>query len=117
MPAPLRELLNYLNLLFNSSYNTVLCNLYMNGESSIGWHSDNEPELGNQPSVVSLSLGAPRVFSLRQIANRAVQRHVVLKSGSLLVMLGDTQLRWQHAILPSGSLSARINITFRQIVA
>lgn len=99
-------------------YNSVLLNLYRDEQDGMGWHSDNEPELGPQPVIASLSLGATRMFRLRH-RNRKTAKPVALPltDGSLLIMAGDTQRCWRHAIdkehEPTG---ARINLTFRTIL-
>lgn len=98
-------------------FNSVLLNLYRNERDGVGWHSDNERELGPMPVIASLSFGATRVFRLRHKKN--VQRPIAidLTDGSLLIMAGATQRCWHHAILkeslPKGP---RINLTFRTIV-
>lgn len=101
-------------------FNSVLANLYRDGQDSMGWHSDNEPELGAQPVIASLSLGAVRRFRLR--AKRGEEkRHVQvveLGHGSLLRMAGDTQHLYVHD-LPKTKVAVgpRINLTFRQVHA
>jgi len=94
----------------------VLLNLYRGGRDSMGWHSDDEPELGAEPVIASLSLGATRDFSLRQKKPGAQKIKMALPSGSLLVMSGRLQHCWQHQLpktqLPVGE---RINLTFRLI--
>lgn len=95
--------------------NAVLANLYRDGNDKMGWHSDNEPELGEQPVIASVSLGAERDFLLR---HRKLQDKfkLTLKHGSLLVMCGDTQRYWQHSLPVRKKVSARrINLTFRRL--
>jgi alkylated DNA repair dioxygenase AlkB len=98
-------------------YNSVLLNLYRDQHDSMGWHSDNEPELGEAPDIASLSLGDTRefLFKSRTDKTQGIKR-IALPHGSLLVMRGDTQKNWLHAIhkqrAPSGS---RVNLTFRLI--
>jgi len=97
------------------SFNGVLLNSYRTGEDGMGWHQDNEPELGREPVIASLSLGAPRRFSIR--AKTATARwDLTLEPGSLLLMHGRSQVDFQHS-LPKTRLSVaqRINLTFRQI--
>ena len=101
-------------------FNSVLLNLYRDGRDSMGWHSDDEPELGREPIIASLSLGECRPFVLRhKRGGKGKDRQklkIVLNSGSLLVMSGRLQEYWQHQIpktrLPVGE---RINLTFRLI--
>jgi len=96
--------------------NSALSNLYRNGRDSVSWHADDEPEFGPQPVIASASLGAPRRFVLRH-RQTGEQVRVELPHGSLLVMAGDCQHCWQHAIpKTSRAVAPRINLTFRRIV-
>lgn len=100
-------------------FNSVLANLYRDGQDAMGWHSDDEPELGPQPVIASVSLGAERRFCMRPRAKDAPRRAVQgieLPHGSLLRMAGETQRNYQHA-LPRAKAAAgpRINLTFRWI--
>ncbi len=98
------------------SLNGVLLNLYRDGQDAMGWHSDDEPELGPEPLVVSLSLGATRRFDLRRTGNSRIEHSLELEHGSLLVMSGPTQHHWQHQIARTRKvLTPRLNLTFRQI--
>ncbi len=99
------------------SFNSVLVNLYRDGKDKIGWHSDDEPELGDRPTIASVSLGADREFYFRSKAPEGPKASLVLSHGSLLVMSGDTQKNWQHC-LPSRSNvdGPRINLTFRTLI-
>jgi alkylated DNA repair dioxygenase AlkB len=101
-----------------SSFNSVLLNYYRDHHDSIGFHSDDEPELGKQPVIASLSLGEERTFILKHKKSRAAKPvHLRLASGSLLVMRGDTQHCWRHGILKeSRPCGPRINLTFRTII-
>lgn len=94
--------------------NSVLANLYRSGGDAMGWHADAEPELGPEPVIASLSLGAPRRFVLRHRA-RGLKHALVLEPGSLLLMRGPTQAHWQHALPRARSSGPRINLTFRRI--
>ena len=96
--------------------NSVLANLYRNGQDSMGWHSDDEPELGPEPTIASISLGAPRRFVLRHKHKAAPAVELVLEHGSLLVMSGTTQTFWKHAVpKTTAPVGPRINLTFRTI--
>ena len=96
-------------------FNCVLANFYRSGADSMGWHSDDEPELGTNPLIASISLGAPRRFCLRH-KSLPEKAELVLSSGSLLVMAGTTQKNWQHALPKMASVGTpRVNLTFRQI--
>lgn len=112
--AALRDdLLRRLGVRFDS----VLANLYRDGRDSMGWHSDDEAELGPEPLIASLSFGAPRTFRLRSRATREAALSLELAHGSLLVMAGGTQRHYQHALPRRARVAApRINLTFRRIV-
>jgi alkylated DNA repair dioxygenase AlkB len=97
-------------------FNSVLCNLYLDGQQSMGWHSDNEPELGEQPLIASLSLGASRYFDFRRKAGQQKFQRVELNAGDLLVMEGAFQQHWQHRVPRQSRVEqARINLTFRSV--
>jgi alkylated DNA repair dioxygenase AlkB len=98
-------------------FNAVLLNLYRDGRDGMGWHADDEPELGPEPVIASVSLGATRRFCLRHRGRRRQKADIPLPHGSLLVMSGATQRHWVHAVpkttVPVGE---RINLTFRSVV-
>jgi len=97
-------------------FNSVLANLYRNGRDSNGWHADDEPELGSQPIIASVSLGATRDFQFkhRQLAQHSYTQE--LSSGSLLVMGGAMQAHWLHQLPKRLRVQdPRINLTFRYI--
>ena len=100
----------------NYSFNSVLVNLYRNGEDFVGWHADNEPELGQYPLIASLTLGAERQFAFRH-KKTSENGSVLLRSGTLLVMLPDFQHHWLHSIpIDSDETQGRINLTFRKVI-
>ncbi|HAQ87230.1 MAG TPA: alpha-ketoglutarate-dependent dioxygenase AlkB [Pseudomonas sp.] len=97
--------------------NGVLLNYYRDGQDAMGWHSDDERELGQQPLVVSLNLGATRRFDFRRKGASRIEYSISLEHGSLLVMSGLTQHYWQHQIARTRKVRApRLNLTFRQII-
>lgn len=98
-------------------FNSVLLNYYRSGNDSMGFHSDNERELGPQPVIASLSLGEPRVFVFKHTKRSDLDTvRVPLQSGTLLLMKGDTQKNWKHAINKERpATGGRINLTFRHI--
>ncbi|TGE20589.1 alpha-ketoglutarate-dependent dioxygenase AlkB [Hymenobacter aquaticus] len=104
-----------------ATFNSVLLNLYRAGPDSMGWHADDEPELGPAPVIASLSLGATRRFRLRPRRPLLTPHAPVsldLTSGSLLLMRGATQQHWQHAVpKTSKSVGPRLNLTFRRIIS
>jgi len=100
------------------AFNSVLLNRYRDGDDGMGWHSDNEPELGPAPVIASLSLGAGRRFLLRRRDDHAKKAEVLLDHGDLLVMGGQTQRHYQHSLPKSARpLAERLNLTFRWINA
>jgi alkylated DNA repair dioxygenase AlkB len=96
-------------------YNSVLLNYYRDGRDSMGMHSDDEPELGPEPAIASLSFGATRQFILRHKASKETLK-LPLTDGSLLFMAGTMQANWMHGINKTAKpLGPRINLTFRNI--
>lgn len=119
-PLPFTPLLDTLRSAVEAAtghtFNSVLLNYYRNERDSMGMHSDDEPELGPQPAIASLSLGAARTFILKHKYNKKTVR-VELTDGSLLLMAGETQKYWLHGINKmTRTLQARVNLTFRKIV-
>ena len=97
-------------------FNSVLANLYRDGGDGMGWHADDEPELGPRPLIASVSLGAVRGFAFRDRAQRRQRLKLDLPHGSLLLMAGQTQARYQHALPKSAKpLPPRLNLTFRWV--
>lgn len=100
----------------DEAFNGVLCNLYRDGRDSMGFHADDEPELGPEPVIASLSLGAVRRFQLRHRRDKRDRLDLDLPNGSLLLMRGPLQRRYRHAVPKEASVTgARINLTFRHI--
>jgi alkylated DNA repair dioxygenase AlkB len=94
-------------------YNAVLCNLYRNGNDSVGLHADAEPEMG--PVIASVSLGIERLFRLKG-KNGGVAFAERLPHGSLLIMAGATQKNFRHEVPKEPDITqSRINLTFRRI--
>ena len=121
-PAPLRALAANIGARCGESFNSVLLNCYRDGRDSMGYHSDDEPELGVNPRIASLSLGATRRFLItpkkRYRAEFGIDRarSLPLSHGSLLLMSGCTQHCWQHSVpRQAGIIAARLNLTFRRI--
>lgn len=117
----LQELRTSLEEATGCQFNSVLLNYYRDGLDSMGWHSDDEPELGDNPLIVSLSIGAERKFRFRardnqknMISQSPVDQ--VLENGSLLLMGRGAQKYWQHSIPKTARCSSgRLNLTFRYI--
>ncbi len=103
--------------LCQARFNSVLCNFYRNGQDSVGWHSDDEPELGAKPIIASVSFGVTRPFLLQHKKDKSLRFSVELTNASLLLMQGETQKNYRHAVLKNNKVvDARINLTFRQIL-
>ena len=97
-------------------FNSCLLNLYHSGEEGMSWHSDAEAELGKDPAIASLSLGAERKFVLKNKESKE-KISVDLEHGSLLFMCGETQKYWLHSLPKTKKVQApRINLTFRKIL-
>ena len=119
-PQPMTQTLqcieNRIYQLCNESFTTVLLNLYRDGKDSNGWHADDEAELGKNPVIASLSLGAPRFFHLRHNQDPKQRYKLLLEHGSLLLMGGETQHHWKHQVAKTAKkVGPRINLTFRKI--
>ncbi|XP_067850152.1 alpha-ketoglutarate-dependent dioxygenase alkB homolog 3 isoform X2 [Heptranchias perlo] len=106
------------------TFNSLLCNLYRNGKDSIDWHSDDEPSMGRNPIIASLSFGETRNFEMRKKPppeekgdyTYAERIRIPLNHGCLLIMEGETQKDWQHRVPKEyHDRSPRINLTFRTI--
>lgn len=118
-PAPWTPLLRTLRAAVKDAtghgFNSVLLNLYRHERDSMGMHSDDEPELGPEPAIASLSFGAKRTFILKHKHTRETVR-IDLGDGNLLLMSGKTQTNWLHGINKmTRSAGPRINLTFRNI--
>ena len=97
-------------------FTSALLNLYRDGNDSMGWHRDNEKELGRNPVIGSVSFGATRIFKLRFYEDKKISKTLDLGSGSFLLMQGETQHYWEHqAAKTNKQVGVRISITFRVI--
>jgi alkylated DNA repair dioxygenase AlkB len=100
-----------------TDFNSVLLNYYRNHRDSMGFHSDDEKELGQRPIIASVSLGEERTFILKHKTDKALKpARLKLVSGSLLLMKGETQHYWKHGIdKEARPCEPRVNLTFRHI--
>jgi alkylated DNA repair dioxygenase AlkB len=119
-PLPWTPTLDYVrdraSALTGVAFNAVLLNLYRDGRDGMGWHADDEPELGRNPVIASVSLGAERRFCLRHRRRRDLKIDLPLPHGSLLCMSGATQHHWLHALPKTRRpVGERINLTLRQV--
>ena len=97
------------------NFNSCLLNYYPSGEDGMGYHADDERELGEQPIIASLSLGATRKFVFKHKKTQD-KVELYLESGQLIVMHGETQNFWKHSITKTKKVTTgRISLTFRQI--
>jgi alkylated DNA repair dioxygenase AlkB len=112
----LREIRQAIEAVSGVAFNSVLANLYRGPRDSVAWHSDDEPELGRDPVIGSVSLGETRSFRFRHRRDRTLKYRIDLTHGSYLLMRGPTQHCWQHEVpKASGPCGPRINLTFRVI--
>lgn len=115
----IKQLLEYtlVDELKGQTFNSALVNCYRDGQDSVAWHSDDEPELGRKPLVASVSLGGGREFQLRYKRDKNDKKYAMtLSDGDLLLMCGKTQRHWQHQIPKSTHFTEeRISITYHRI--
>ncbi len=111
----LQQLKQKIEASFSCTFNSVLVNYYRNGQDYVGWHSDDEAELGPSPLIVSVSLGATRSFCFRRKKRPEVMGDILLHSGNLLIMRPEFQHYWQHSVPRDDQLHGRINLTFRYV--
>ena len=114
----LLEIKKHVEQYIKFQFNSVLLNEYPNGKVGMGWHSDDERELGIDPIIASLSFGANRDFIFKHKTDKSFENiKIHLKSGSLLLMLGSTQHHWKHSLPKRLKVrEPRINLTFRKIL-
>jgi alkylated DNA repair dioxygenase AlkB len=111
--SELLSIKNLIELKTGKLFNSCLMNLYHNGNEGMGWHQDNEQELGENPVIASLSLGAARKFSFKHIKTKQ-KIDMVLNSGTLVLMKGATQENWLHSLPKTKKIKLpRVNLTFR----
>ena len=100
----------------DTPFNSVLMNWYRNGEDYMNWHTDNEPELGKNPTIASVNFGETRDFQIRSTDDHQLKFSIPLQHGSLLIMSGAMQHFWQHAVPKRKKvIQSRFNLTFRTI--
>lgn len=101
---------------YKIEFNSVLLNYYRDGQDSIGYHSDDEKELGTNPVIASFSFGETRIFSFRHKVTKEIVK-LELQNNTFLLMAGETQSNWEHQISKTAKLkNGRINLTFRNIL-
>lgn len=114
MPNFVRELLREVSKRTEINFNSILVNLYQDGTQSMGWHADDEPELGPDVSIASLSVGAERELRFRHRHDKDLRLAISLEHGSLLMMYPPLQEYWLHELPKRRSITEpRINFSFR----
>ena len=115
---PVTEIRSRVAQLTGHQFNSVLLNYYRDGQDSVAWHADDEPELGPEPIIASVSFGAERVFQLKHKFSTDAPRHRLnLLNGSILLMSKSLQNNWLHQIPKTKSeVGPRVNLTFRTII-
>ena len=118
IPQPFPPLLNAIKTKVEAAtqtqFSSCLLNLYRDGQDSNGWHADDEKELGLNPVIASVSLGAERLFHLKHKKIKTLKHKLNLQNGSILLMKGETQHHWLHQIPKTKKpLGKRINLNFR----
>ncbi|WP_194774618.1 alpha-ketoglutarate-dependent dioxygenase AlkB family protein [Pararhodonellum marinum] len=112
----LNNIKNRIEQVAKVDFTHVLLNYYRHGQDSMGWHRDNEKELGPNPVIGSISFGAKRKFHFRHYRDKRTKVTLDLQHGSFLLMAGATQHHWEHQVPKTRQkLGERINLTFRVI--
>ena len=117
-PFPLfvREMIERVSEITDKSFNSALVNLYQDGSDSVGWHADNEAELGSAVDIASLSLGTTRTFRLRHRRNAHPQISMEVEHASLVVMHHPLQEHWTHELPKRKRITEpRVNFSFRMM--
>ena len=116
LPPILAELRSRAEALASARFDGVLANLYRDGRDGMGWHADDEPELGAEPVIASLSFGATRRFAVKHKSDRELHLTLELDHGSCLIMAGTMQKNWLHRLAKTRKpVGARVNLTFRSM--
>jgi alkylated DNA repair dioxygenase AlkB len=112
---PVVEIKTVCEAIAGITFNSVLLNMYRDGDDTVGWHSDDEPTLGHNPIIASVSFGGVRRFDLRHKVTKETVK-TLLPAGSVLLMSGRLQAEWSHQVPRTKKVDApRINLTFRSI--
>ncbi|HXB43239.1 MAG TPA: alpha-ketoglutarate-dependent dioxygenase AlkB [Puia sp.] len=113
----LHEIKAKIETVAETSFTSALLNFYRDEKDSMGWHRDNEKELGLHPVIGSVSFGAPRIFQMRNYKNKGIIQSIELTNGSFFLMRGETQHHWEHRLPKTREpKNARLNLTFRVIL-
>jgi len=114
----LHEVKKRVSELADTEFNSVLANLYRDGNDKVDWHADDEEVLGVNPVIASVSLGAARKFRIRRKDRSSQPIDISLKSGDVLIMSGSTQRYWEHQVPRTKKVTEpRVNLTFRKVTS
>lgn len=114
----LDQIKNEIEQFTRCEFTHVLCNYYRDGNDSMGWHRDNEPILGKNPNIASVTFGVTRLFQLRDYQTKKQKVAIPLSHGSLLMMMGESQHLWEHQLPKTKKVNGpRINLTFRKLLS
>ncbi len=103
--------------ILDEQFNSGLVNFYRNGDDSMGWHADDERELGPNPIIASANFGATRKMKFKELGGGQRKIDIILDHGDILVMSGALQHHWQHMVPKRANIKeSRLNITFRNII-
>jgi alkylated DNA repair dioxygenase AlkB len=116
LPPRLEAIRRSVTAVTGREFNSVLANLYRDGDDSVGWHRDSDYAHGGQPDIASVSFGASRRFELRDADGRS-RVALELESGSVLLMMGAAVARWWHRVPKLRAVTGpRVNLTYRHMV-
>ena len=114
---PLLEIKKRVESCAGAAFNSMLLNRYRDGNDSIGFHTDAEPELGPDPVVATVSFGSSRDFVLKHRKQRQERITYQLAHGSCLIMAGTSQHHWLHGLPKTReAVGERVSLTFRRII-
>ena len=97
------------------SFNSCLINYYKTGKNSVGLHSDEYSHLAENNSVITISFGTSRYFTIVNKKDKDEKYNILLDSGDVVIMTGDIQERYKHGVLPCNNKDSRISLTFRSL--
>ncbi len=120
LPVPYSKVIQRLSDLVEEKsgyeFNSVLLNLYRDGNDKVAWHADDEKSLTDTINIASVSIGAEREFQFKSKHNPEEKEEILLTHGSLLIMHDPVQQHWLHQIPVRKKVNKpRINLTFRYI--
>lgn len=112
-----RDIGEKLELYSGTKFNFVLINRYKNGSQYIGFHSDDEEGLGDEPKIAGVSFGAIRPIYFQNKKTGTTDIKIDLEPGSVLLMNHPTNVYWKHSIpKTSKEIGIRISLTYRKMI-